>query len=1446
MGIQGQGSLLFKSAEIEFNNIVYLIEQRHAERRSSTSRVRPKVTMDASLIGYKFLGTNLHPSNGVHLIATALAIRNIDVLIVCDPPTRHHSKRAHQQRVGKKETERLKLMLLRIELSSVGDDAEKIRYITNAIRKLEKMESRSFLPENFIPRLEQLVSAYKSGEKGEITVETSPFQADPSIADIALRGGCEAIFSGDSDFAMYVGPGGPDTLSDIVFRDIKINTKQSTISCGTIITGQQHVAMKVEEILSHKGVKNVFPAEPKYPLFSGVHNPKIRALIALALGCDALPGGVPGVGAKSLHDLLGTCNLDSSGMYVELASKITSQKKAVIRDPQALLCLANSLIYEKTTSEIGYMYDPPASIEKYNEAFAAAHTEVLDGPAMIICKGCNGRHHAFLEAEGVSLCAMCNASLCRYCVWEDEPNEDMAKVLCLDCKRYCIAGSDDDKTEREMRDFLREHSVNVPVAATYAEVKKLFHHFDDDDHAIFANDISTVKYPLLPTSTLNMFHESSKDLQRMQTVTLRDIGLLIRSADIDAGAVFGLVHLLGSLVDIPSRKKGEILSSKHAVPHNLVDMARNARVHTSQRLIERGLRHATDRASPDILDGQITLARCNTSDLKGDVCVIIDNKVRASMKNVEYETKSAITHKHFLASECNCRAGCSNKPSPDVALDDIGNGKIICSHGMTLPISLSLAMFRGLAAHVLSELRLRLMREDLKLFDKQTLTLLRADVSRLMKAAGHIDREVPDGSMSILQSLEIFSVGTELPKKLPSPPKSHDLGLLREKCCYERCTKMAENTVSMKNEENLVSDVSINLATTMVPTINEVYLSSQIALDALSVLFGSGNLRALIDTDNEAERLPIGFELLRERAVPHLMKQEYNERNTATMEVANQLNIALLHLTKERARSCKIIDLTTAPKPATTSKKRKANGNTQPSQPSHKSCCVDGCTNGHHAKLKRVTEYPPELPEDASNDMRKTYAKKRFIREERTERLAFGRNCKFKELRACEEHWKPIEGKKTMYKHLQKDGKEITKTFSIPTFFAPVRIGTGSFVAPPTTFSRGNATDRATLRHVREICENADALAQQQLVEMQDVKDGEQHLGHINPTILSAVGLDVHCGTGTDNNDVVDSSNQSENTSNTWRAPTILLKDVVPKEVKRRTGFHDLKMLLSFVAVVCGGDTTIMTSTTSILTWLEEWILCFEFVWGRTTIRYTDYATTYCCREQTLRNVIKLKLKRIIAGRNRWPMYASYAEDAKFRDGEMWSGHFDPSDGERVVMHDSTNIPLAQPSNAALQRALYNSYYGMCCAKGGVAVQLCGYIYGLPLCTGHSDDTRCIDDTLILEKQNEFVESDDSSKRPFLNVFDKGYQCVISALKNGQHCLQPAFAESEKQFKDKATLYSGAVAVVRSGNERAVNRCKMSWFIKRGARDQMWNIDLVCDVWDAWTFQVNFMYDTFL
>jgi hypothetical protein len=129
--------------------------------------LRPKVTVDASLVAYKHLGTSLHPSDSVIIISTALAKRNVDVYIICDPPTRHHSKRAHHQRVGKKEISKLQLMLCRMELLRSGGDLEKAQKLTNTIQRLEKAESRVSLPLNFISKLEVAVEVQHLWERSD-------------------------------------------------------------------------------------------------------------------------------------------------------------------------------------------------------------------------------------------------------------------------------------------------------------------------------------------------------------------------------------------------------------------------------------------------------------------------------------------------------------------------------------------------------------------------------------------------------------------------------------------------------------------------------------------------------------------------------------------------------------------------------------------------------------------------------------------------------------------------------------------------------------------------------------------------------------------------------------------------------------------------------------------------------------------------------------------------------------------------------------------------------------------------------------------------------------------------------------------------------------------------------------------------------------------------------
>mmetsp|Transcript_31597 Transcript_31597/g.76339 ORF Transcript_31597/g.76339 Transcript_31597/m.76339 type:complete len:98 (-) Transcript_31597:58-351(-) len=59
MGINGQNSILWKSSEVPFDNIIYLLEQIHQRRvrNHHTPRSHPTISLDVSLLGHNFLGT---------------------------------------------------------------------------------------------------------------------------------------------------------------------------------------------------------------------------------------------------------------------------------------------------------------------------------------------------------------------------------------------------------------------------------------------------------------------------------------------------------------------------------------------------------------------------------------------------------------------------------------------------------------------------------------------------------------------------------------------------------------------------------------------------------------------------------------------------------------------------------------------------------------------------------------------------------------------------------------------------------------------------------------------------------------------------------------------------------------------------------------------------------------------------------------------------------------------------------------------------------------------------------------------------------------------------------------------------------------------------------------------------------------------------------------------
>jgi hypothetical protein len=388
--------------------------------------------------------------------------------------------------------------------------------------------------------------------------------------------------------------------------------------------------------------------------------------------------------------------------------------------------------------------------------------------------------------------------------------------------------------------------------------------------------------------------------------------------------------------------------------------------------------------------------------------------------------------------------------------------------------------------------------------------------------------------------------------------------------------------------------------------------------------------------------------------------------------------------------------------------------------------------------------------------------------------------------------------------------------------------------------SRGLAKDRFILKYVQEAMatdENGWKLAMQQFAA---VTDTGTDLSKLNDRVKEIVQLHVH----DDCNAQASIRKGGQSTRvNQKGEPVYDPRRMRDAEVKRVTGFPSLLHLLVFVVIVCDGSIEQMMVANSSLTWFEEWVLYFEFVWGRTCIRGIDAEEKYDIVRSVIRDVILQKLALVQRTVSAWPRYARHEEDFSLRS-EAWKLRYGD---KRVIFWDNTNLDfLGKPGDPDVQRLTFSSYYGGNVAKAGVFLQLCGWLGGFEPWTGAISDTDYFERSGILEEQEKFQKWDTSSTLAFTNVLDRGYRCNLAAWrKGGQLLLQPFFAKSDRKFNSREVLVSGAVASHRSANERAVERMKESRLVCRGIHERV-NLTTVADVWLAWGFQSNFMFEPVL
>jgi len=155
----------------------------------------------------------------------------------------------------------------------------------------------------------------------------------------------------------------------------------------------------------------------------------------------------------------------------------------------------------------------------------------------------------------------------------------------------------------------------------------------------------------------------------------------------------------------------------------------------------------------------------------------------------------------------------------------------------------------------------------------------------------------------------------------------------------------------------------------------------------------------------------------------------------------------------------------------------------------------------------------------------------------------------------------------------------------------------------------------------------------------------------------------------------------------------------------------------------------------------------------------------------------------------------------------------------------------------------------MNCAKGGVFTQLCGWMGVSELWVGATSDSFYLENANdIMKRQQEFAENDLVGGKvvPFTSMLDKGYRCIKALFIHGkQTCIQPNFVKSDRVFGSNEMLCTGGVASHRSGNERGVNRSKLSGKVKKGLNPRTDPV-VLNQIWEVWSFQTNFMYNTMI
>jgi predicted DNA-binding protein YlxM (UPF0122 family) len=735
MGLKSGHKTNYKVVELLFSSIIFLAKHRSLRRLSDVGG--PIVDIDASWV-VRRCGNMSYDMRVATLLQLCLLFVNSGcrVVIVFDGTTRHHSKRSTTKRTA--DCHRLKidfhynkcLLSSKVLLARTAQDVEKdcilldINKVKKVIKTIENKLSNEFIDvgEKLVLKVKEQINKIKTDHIENIndvlTCFVAEYQANTVIAYRTINQQNDIVVCSDSDQGILCGK------ECICINEYYLKKKDN-------ITTLENISINCTSRKTLETISNVLNLPltsptikfPQYPITDN-NDIRLQCLIAIGIGCDVIINGVPGITIKkindcinskcadinnneSMYDVLFKIFLESKKKEYKKQKKMTMSEIDLVAYKKMINIFIESYLYEPANYVIGDIVDQqqstslymtgdyPSSLHPYNNGFdrkdpRVATAEVDCCVDVCYCVGVGDGYHLFMAAEGIVVCDCCSSVVCLLCSSEIKKENNNASVrYCMDCygEKRCIPNEEtltNHVSRIEKIQALATVGVALVVDDDINDIDDIYETLITNKQAVYGENITQqIKYPTYPSTYL------TSGTKKISPFDVANGGRFFQDNNITIQQKIQLTMLLTELVTLPTKVNNNESNTYQIIPNIIKKFAEGSRVGSGFRLCKRAVRHAMDPRSIDI-------RKCTgfVIDVEEEqqIGLVLEHKVKASMKTTIYNTKIALTKTTLLACSCTCKAGSSGKE------------QVVCVHILPVLFQLGQLMWRGMSEHMLVEI----------------------------------------------------------------------------------------------------------------------------------------------------------------------------------------------------------------------------------------------------------------------------------------------------------------------------------------------------------------------------------------------------------------------------------------------------------------------------------------------------------------------------------------------------------------------------------------------------------------------------------------------------------------------------------------------------------------------------------------------------------------------